>query len=962
MKTKSVFITVVLVLSFVLNNFLISGAETNDNITGISNVDAHSYSDYANYEENLKNYKTGNDEYTVSGSDCNLFEDAIGELKDNYLNENNVLLLKAGKVTYNFMVEENAKYNICIKYKIISEDSLDAKIGVEIDGKTPFDQASVINIPCYWENASEVRRDDFGNEITPEQTTYNGFVKRPLYDSTGIVLNPYEFAFSKGEHQVTFDLQSGAIALAEISLSRPDNSEIRYSDLESSYKAKGYKFYGSSPVKIEGEDAVLKNSNDIVPESDNSSKVLSPSNPKLSVINCIGGKNWKNSTDEIVWEIDVPESALYKLGIMCKQDQLVNGSSYRHLRIDGYTPFMEAAAIAVDYSTDWQFCEFSDSNGEPYLFYLEKGSHELSLSVTLGPQADLYSRLKNVAEELGDFYIDVVMITGESPDVNRDYELFKQIPDYYETLNNNYNELMALVEDVQSLTGENGSNYIAAMKNMARVIKQMSDNSYTAEEYVKDFYSNYVTLNSWLYEMTVMPLCIDQIIFAAPDGEFDNKKVSWLEQVWYSTLRFFYSFSANYNSVSKDSNDRDTIKIWVNWGRDQAQVLGSLIEESFTPSTGIKVNLEIVNADLIKGILSDTQPDLSLHLPRATPVNLAMRGALYDLSEFDDYETVMQRFGDSAGIPYEYNGGHYALPDQQAFYIMFYRKDILEELNIEVPTTWDEFLAATAVLQRNNMNSYIPYTKIVAATTIDTGIGGLNLFASILMQHNGKIYNDELNESMLSSNTALTAFKFWTDFYTQYKLPTEADFYNRFRVGTCPLGINIYTQYTTFLQAAPEIQGRWGIALVPGIENEDGTVNRTVSGSGTGCSILSKSKNKDAAWEFLKWWTSSDIQTRYNSNVESILGSVARTTTANIDAFSHMGWETSDLQILLAQRDQIEEIPEVPGSYYLTRAVDQAFWNVINGNGTIKDSLNKWSKEANIEIARKIDEYQGDKS
>lgn len=69
--------------------------------------------------------------------------------------------------------------------------------------------------------------------------------------------------------------------------------------------------------------------------------------------------------------------------------------------------------------------------------------------------------------------------------------------------------------------------------------------------------------------------------------------------------------------------------------------------------------------------------------------------------------------------------------------------------------------------------------------------------------------------------------------YTKYKLPTTASFYNRFRLGTMPLGIEVYTLYTTLTEAAPEIDGRWGIALVPGTE-QNGTVNHTVSGAGTG--------------------------------------------------------------------------------------------------------------------------------
>ena len=70
-----------------------------------------------------------------------------------------------------------------------------------------------------------------------------------------------------------------------------------------------------------------------------------------------------------------------------------------------------------------------------------------------------------------------------------------------------------------------------------------------------------------------------------------------------------------------------------------------------------------------------------------------------------------------------------------------------------------------------------------------------------------------------------------------------------------------------------------------------------------------------------------------------------------------MAWERNDLEILLKQREWIVEVPEVPGSYYVSRSVDQAFWNVYNNENTPKDALTKWALESNNEIKRKIAEY-----
>ncbi len=871
-----------------------------------------------------------------------------------------------GSVSYVFDVPEDAVYNIEFEYSLLDSSERDLDLGIMIDGAFPFTEAEELELPRMWQDATDFRTDDIGNQFAPEQVSYQGYVKKALYDASGASVYPMEFKLTKGKHTVTvINNDSESIAIANIIIAVPDSSAPTYAEKVEEYKAKGYKSVAAEPVVVEGERASIKSTRSLVPYADNSSNLVTPSSPTVSQINYIGGANWQMPNDEIVWFVDVPADGLYNLGILFKQDLVVNGFSYRHLRIDDETPFKECATLKFDYDTGWQTFEFGDGK-ELYDFYLTKGTHKLSLTGTMGSLASSYYKLKNITTDIGSFYIEVVMITSESPDRNRDYELFRTVPDFENRLLNFSTELTGLVDEMQRLSGEKGSSYIAAINNMVRVIDSMREEKFDSHLYVSDFYTQYTTLSSWLYEMQAMSVSVDQIRLVPSGSEFGFKDSNFWRNFGFGFRRFLASFDESYSRVSVSKKGSRTIKIWVNWGRDQAQVLNNLINESFVPyaekelnGETVSVNLELVNADIIKGMLSGNAPDLSLHLPRSTPVNLALRGALIDLKEFPDYTSVLDRFGDTASIPYEYNGGVYALPDQQSFYMMFYRHDIFEQLDLEVPQTWEEYLAVTAVLQRNNMNSYLPYTKISNAAIVNTGVGGLNLFCSILMQHgeDGNLYNAERNRCMMDSPTSLRAFTYWTDMYTKYKIPTEASFYNRFRVGTMPLGIMAYTQYTTLVEAAPEIAGRWSIALIPGVEDENGNINRTISGSGTGASILSTTKDKEAAWVFLKWWTSAETQSRYNTNVESIIGTISRITTANLEAFEDMAWERGDLEILLKQRDWIVEVPEVPGSYYVSRSVDQAFWSVVNGESTPKDSLTKWTLEANNEIKRKIAEY-----
>ena len=171
------------------------------------------------------------------------------------------------------------------------------------------------------------------------------------------------------------------------------------------------------------------------------------------------------------------------------------------------------------------------------------------------------------------------------------------------------------------------------------------------------------------------------------------------------------------------------------------------------------------------------------------------------------------------------------------------------------------------------------------------------------------------------------------------------------------MGIASYTQCLTFSAGAPEISGKWSIAEIPGIAEEDGSINNICSGAGTGASIMKSSKNKDAAWNFLKWWTSSETQYRYSSDVEAILGETGRVGTANKNALPRLVWEDNEIDVITSQWSKLREIPEVPGSYYVSRSIDQAFWATKNGNKSAKESIVHWSEESNNEIARKIKEY-----
>ena len=85
--------------------------------------------------------------------------------------------------------------------------------------------------------------------------------------------------------------------------------------------------------------------------------------------------------------------------------------------------------------------------------------------------------------------------------------------------------------DLEGFTGKRSSQYISALKNMSRLLNNMLDRPYTAHQYVSDYYSNYTSLSSWLYDMKKMPLCVDTIQLAPAGQDFVNTKTGFFKKM-----------------------------------------------------------------------------------------------------------------------------------------------------------------------------------------------------------------------------------------------------------------------------------------------------------------------------------------------------------------------------------------------------------------------------------------------
>lgn len=150
----------------------------------------------------------------------------------------------------------------------------------------------------------------------------------------------------------------------------------------------------------------------------------------------------------------------------------------------------------------------------------------------------------------------------------------------------------------------------------------------------------------------------------------------------------------------------------------------------------------------------------------------------------------------------------------------------------------------------------------------------------------------------------------------------------------------------------------WAMTEIPGIVDENGIINNTSAASGTACLLLSNAKDKEASWEFLKWWVSGETQGRFATQVESMLGVISRATPASRTAMNKISWTNSEASVIMSQWNKIKETEEIPGSYYTLRNINNAFNEVYYNNSNVRQTLNVWNKEINSELERKRIEFE----
>ena len=860
---------------------------------------------------------------------------------------------------WNFTVGETGVYSLYPTYYPLEATGKDIQISVEIDGKLPYTEAQELSLPRIWTDKQETEdgsfaKDNNGNELRPEQIEAPRWNTRAFSDVLGMYSKPYLFYLEAGAHTIKVECTHEAVLLKEL-VFKNEEKPISYDEYVKKYEDKEVK---GEVVRQEAEKAFEKSTATLYPTYDRSNAATLPNDAYNTFLNTIGGTSWSSSGSSVSWKVEIEEAGLYNLSFRVRQNFSDGLNAYRKLYINGEIPFSEVETIVFPYNQGWYLKTVGDEN--PYLFYLEPGD-VITLECTSGSLDYPLREIQQAVLDLNEQYRDVITITGSTPSIYQDYSLDAQLPDLADNLVDICKRLNVAVDTMEEELGASSA-AIATIQKSVLIFEELAEDTYFIPDRLSSFKGGIESLSSLLLSLGGQGIELDCIYFVPKDAEQPSIKVNFFVSMWFHIKRFFATFTNDYNSVGGGGEgDKDPILVWAGVGRDQAQIINRLIEEEFTQEKGIPVTLNLVNGDLtlIKAVLAGKGPDVALNIAQGTPVNLAARGALVDLSKYDTSK-LEEEIYPTAWTPFKYNGGLYAIPEAMSAELLFYRTDIFDSLGLEAPSTWEDFYHALEVIQSNNLS--IGWPEINSA---DQGNSlAIAVFDKFLIQNGGRYYNDDLTATEFDTEVAYRAFEKTVELYRVYGVSREMSFFNRFRSGEAPMGVSVYTLYTQLISSAPEIRGLWDMVEIPGTVMEDGTINRSESAAVTGCVMLADAVERgvdESAFEFMNWWAGSETQTQYAKEVEGVLGIIGRVAVANKKTLAQLGWSAEEYEIIDRQLSNTINQPQVIGNYTITRSITSALRGAINDKNTPRRSLAIYNKDINDEITRKRIEFGLDK-
>ena len=278
------------------------------------------------------------------------------------------------------------------------------------------------------------------------------------------------------------------------------------------------------------------------------------------------------------------------------------------------------------------------------------------------------------------------------------------------------------------------------------------------------------------------------------------------------------------------------------------------------------------------------------------------------------------------------DGKLYALPFRSETYTLFYNKDILAEAGYDkAPETWDEVKEIAAACTKGDVAGY--------------GLCGANYgnfsfqYITMLRSSGGTILNGDNTASALGGDVALQTAQLYKDLaaYAPASMLENDNVANRtlFASGKIAMYMSGIYDAPEIIKANPDLN--FACAMVP---TQNGAERSSILG-GWSVAVSECSKNKDAAWEFVKFLTSPEVAAVYTN-----------TFTGTGDPA--VGFAEMDPEIVQPNADALayaKALPSVGAIVGIRQAIFDDLSQTLSDSMTVEDAVAQLDTDVNKLLA-----------
>lgn len=933
------------------------GAQTQD--TQTSTQTQASGEEYSS-ERNASNYSRISEGYTASDYtgqpvSYKMPDVAVGTTKEKltddvegYTDSPQVLKLSTDdKFELEIDVPEDGLYYLGFRYYSYDESILPISLGLQVDGNYPFYECRTMKLQTTWKLNEKPSRDRYDNEVvTVPQKVYQ-WESEYLMDSGYRHSDPLKMELKKGKHTLNIDVKEGNFLMGNLVLEAPSAPQA-YTGSE--------KADGAELITIQGERYQTTNDSSIhgVAEYDTS---VDPYEVKDTVLNTLDSDSFNTAGQRVTYSFEVKKEGNYNIAANYRQSEKTDFPVFVDVAIDGVIPNEAFRSYAMPYSTNYSRNTMTDADGNNLTVHLTPGQHTISYTISMDPICYVMEQLDTIMSDVNDLALEITKVAGTNADKYRDLQLSRYIPGIEDTLFG-YADKLAELEQSAVKWSDSDKN-VAVMSPMliaAGQLRSLGENPDEIPYRVAELSTSMNSVNHYLAQaidnLIENGLAIDRIYIYQDDADVPEGP-GFFKSCMMNIQRFVASYTDQAYSAS--NTNREHLQVWVNRSSQYVQIMQKMIDEKFTPKTNIDVDISIM-PDQYKLVLANSSgnaPDVATGINYTIPYELAIRGALVDMTQYDDFKQSANNFYPGFFLTGTIGDEVYSMPETMNFWVLFYRTDVMEKLGIAVPETLTDVIDMLPTLQMRGLNFYYP----TAGMLLMRNFHGTT---PLLVQNGGSLYNPTANEgTALGSQSTVNGFTQLTDLFTVYNLPVNVDnFYQHFRNGDMPIGIADYATYNMLTNAAPELASSWEIALAPGTKKEDGTIDRSVCGCAESSVIFKSDPEREKkAWEFIKWWSSNEIQAEFGQTIQITYGDEYIWPTANMNAMAQLPIESNSKKVIQETAKNVVDVPRVPGTYLLEREVSNAFNDITVNGSSLQTRVDKAVKSVNHEFDRKLEEF-----